>query len=296
MQLVSYAADGGVSWGIVVDQGGSLRVIDGTSATHGRIGSIRQLLKLGALGSLPSLLSHKTAQPLEELQLLPPIPDPGKILAVGFNYAEHAQEANSAAAAAPAFFARFTDNLVGHGQPIVRPVVSECLDFEGELAVIIGRAGRHVSKEDAMAMVAGYACFNDGSVRDFQKESITAGKNFPATAPFGPWLVTADAVPHPGRLVLETRLNGVRVQRSETSHMVHDIASLIAYASRFTPLRPGDVLATGTPAGVGLRRFPPLWMRAGDVVEVEIEGIGLLRNPVIDEGPDPSSSAAPISS
>lgn len=294
MQLVSYAAEAGAGWGIVVDRGGSLRVIDGTSATQGRIESVRQLLELDVLDSLPGLLSHRMALPLEELQLLPPIPDPGKILAVGFNYAEHAREANSGAAAAPAFFSRFADNLVGHGQPIVRPAVSECLDFEGELAVIIGRAGRHVGKADAMAMVAGYACFNDGSVRDFQKESITAGKNFPATAPFGPWLVTADAVPHPGRLALETRLNGARVQHGETGHMMHDIASLIAYASRFTPLRPGDVLATGTPAGVGLRRVPPLWMRAGDVVEVEIEGIGLLRNPVVDERVDPSSSAAPI--
>jgi 2-keto-4-pentenoate hydratase/2-oxohepta-3-ene-1,7-dioic acid hydratase in catechol pathway len=167
---------------------------------------------------------------------------------------------------------------------MIRPRVSAQFDFEGELAVIIGRPGRHISAERALDYVAGYTCFVDGSVRDYQKFSVTAGKNFSATGPLGPWLVTTDEIPDPGRLTLSTRLNGVEMQRASTADMIHSVSQIVAFCSSFTALSPGDVIAAGTPEGVGHRRSPPLWMKAGDLLEVEISGIGLLRARVVDEG------------
>jgi 2-keto-4-pentenoate hydratase/2-oxohepta-3-ene-1,7-dioic acid hydratase in catechol pathway len=164
-----------------------------------------------------------------------------------------------------------------------RPRVSTQFDYEGELAVIIGRPGRHICADRALDYVAGYSCFVDGSVRDYQKFSVTAGKNFPATGPLGPWLVTTDEIPDPGRLTLRTRLNGVEMQRASTAGMIHSVSEIIAFCSEFTALSAGDVIATGTPEGVGHRRSPPLWMKAGDVVEVEISSIGALRARVVDE-------------
>jgi 2-keto-4-pentenoate hydratase/2-oxohepta-3-ene-1,7-dioic acid hydratase in catechol pathway len=185
----------------------------------------------------------------------------------------------------PVVFVRFASSLVGHGEPLIRPVASEQLDFEGELAVVIGKRARHVSRDSALEYVAGYSCFNDGSVRDFQRHSgqFTPGKNFVGSGSFGPWLVTRDEIPDPAALKLETRLNGELVQSESTGELLFSISALIEYMSIWTTLEPGDVIATGTPGGVGAGRTPPLWMQAGDSVEVEISGIGCLSNVVVDE-------------
>src|SRR5207253_479357 len=178
---------------------------------------------------------------------------------------------------------RLATTLTGHEAEMIRPSVSQSFDFEGELAVVIGRGGRHIPVARALEHVAGYTCFVDGSVRDYQKISVTSGKNFPATGPLGPWIVTADEIPDPARLVLTTRLNGREMQHSGTDMLIHPVPAIVAFCSDFTPLQPGDVIATGTPDGVGHRRTPPLWMKPGDVLEVEISGIGTLRSRIVDE-------------
>ena len=183
----------------------------------------------------------------------------------------------------PSVFARLNSTLVGSGGNIVRPKSSIEFDFEGELAVIIGERCRHVTRGRALSVVAGYSIFLDGSVRDFQKHSVTAGKNFPATGPLGPWMVTADVVSDPQQLELTTRLNGNVVQHDTTDHMIFDVATIIEYLSTVTWLEPGDVIATGTPDGVGAGRKPPLWMTTNDKIEVEISGIGTLQANVVDE-------------
>ena len=180
-------------------------------------------------------------------------------------------------------FARFVDTLVGHEGEMIRPKISTHFDFEGELTIVIGRAGRYIRREDALDHVAGYTIMVDGSVRDYQKFSVTSGKNFPGTGPLGPWIVTTDEIPDPHKLTLTTRLNGKVMQHSGTDILIHDVPALIAFVSNFTALVPGDLIATGTPEGVGHRRNPPVWMKAGDVLEVEISGIGILRNRIVDE-------------
>jgi 2-keto-4-pentenoate hydratase/2-oxohepta-3-ene-1,7-dioic acid hydratase in catechol pathway len=185
----------------------------------------------------------------------------------------------------PTFFARFPDSQVGQGQPLLKPIESDDFDYEGELAVIIGKGGRRIAKENALAAIAGYSCYNEGSIRDWQRHTsqFIAGKTFFQTGSFGPWLVTADEIPDPASLTLETRLNGAVVQRSTTDLLITDIPALISYCSTIFPLSPGDVIVTGTPGGVGAKRKPPLWMKDGDIVEVEISGIGTLSNPVVAE-------------
>lgn len=235
-------------------------------------------------GRLPHLTGVRMGplMPLSSVELLPPVPDPGKIIGIGLNYHAHARETGAGLPAYPLFFARFAGAQVGHGACLVRPSVSEQFDFEGELAVIVGRRARYVDEAQALHYVAGYSCFADNAVRDFQRHSMTgmAGKNFPATGAFGPWMVTADEVPDPDRLEIITRLNGVEVQRGGTADMIFPVPRLIAYLSTVTELVPGDVIATGTPSGVGSARHPPLWLRPGDRLEVEIPGIGILSNPV----------------
>jgi 2-keto-4-pentenoate hydratase/2-oxohepta-3-ene-1,7-dioic acid hydratase in catechol pathway len=227
---------------------------------------------------------------LSEIKFLPAVPHPEKILCAGINYRAHAAETGRELPKAPSMFARLADTLVGHEGEMIRPHISRAFDFEGELAVVIGRPGRHIKAEGALDYVAGYTCFVDGSVRDYQKFSVTAGKNFPGTGPLGPWIVTTDEIPDPSRLMLTTRLNDVEVQRSSTGLLIHSIPEIIAFCSDFTLLSPGDVIATGTPDGVGHSRRPPLWMKAGDVLEVEISEIGTLRTRVVDENAsDPSS-------
>jgi 2-keto-4-pentenoate hydratase/2-oxohepta-3-ene-1,7-dioic acid hydratase in catechol pathway len=228
----------------------------------------------------------KDAKPdrkLVDVKFLPVIPQPGKILCAGINYRSHAAETGRELPKQPSMFIRFTDTLVGHDGEMIRPAVSDNFDFEGELAVVIGKAGRHIKAEHALDHVAGYTCFVDGSVRDFQKFSVTSGKNFPGTGPLGPWLVTTDEIPDPSKLTLMTRLNGKEVQHSPTDLLIYAIPQIIAFCSDFTALSAGDIIATGTPEGVGHSRKPPLWMKPGDALEVEITGIGTLRTRIVDE-------------
>lgn len=225
--------------------------------------------------------------PLDRIAFLPVIPRPGKIVCLGLNYAAHAAEGGREKPDYPNFFMRSATSLVGHRAKMIRPRISEQLDFEAELAAVIGRTvPRHVARGDALGYVAGYSCFNDVSVRDYQRRTPqwTIGKNFDATGPFGPVLVTADELP-PGAagLHIESRLNGKVMQSANTRDMIFPVDETIMLLARCLTLEPGDVLVMGTPAGVGFARTPPLWMKAGDTIEVEIEGVGLLSNPIVNE-------------
>lgn len=217
---------------------------------------------------------------------LPPLSRPPKIICIGLNYADHTKESPYEQPTYPTVFPRFTSTLIGHLAPIERPLCSVQLDYEGEMVAVIGKGGRHIAKSAAHSHVAGWSIFNEASIRDYQFKSPqwTIGKNFDATGAFGPTFVTADEVPEGGKgLKLETRLNGQTVQSATTSDMLFDVATLISTLSEAITLEPGDVIVTGTPAGVGFARKPQLFMKAGDTVEVEIEGLGVLRNPVVDE-------------
>jgi 2-keto-4-pentenoate hydratase/2-oxohepta-3-ene-1,7-dioic acid hydratase in catechol pathway len=280
MKLASYTAAERSSYGIVTDGG----LIDLGGRLGARYPTLRAALAGGALAEIAALAGGKPDLTLGEAALLPPIPAPDKIVCIGLNYRAHAAEAGLKVPEHPSLFLRLTNTLVPHGGALVRPSVSADMDFEGELAVVIGRGGRHIAAAQALDHVAGYACFNDGSLRDYQRQhSVAVGKNFLATGGFGPWLTTADEIPDPSRLTLTTRLNGAQVQHGETADMIFSVPQIIAYVSAFTPLEPGDVISTGTPPGVGMARKPPLWLKPGDVVEVEISRIGVLRNPVVAE-------------
>jgi 2-keto-4-pentenoate hydratase/2-oxohepta-3-ene-1,7-dioic acid hydratase in catechol pathway len=280
MKLASYLADGKARFGAVTEHG----VITLNERFGGRYASLREALAGDALAEMRNIsVATKPNQSLAEVKWLPVIPDPEKILCAGINYRSHAAETGRELPKQPSMFLRLANTLTGHEGALIRPSVSQHFDFEGELAVIIGRGGHHIPVESALAHVAGYTCFVDGSVRDYQKFSVTAGKNFPSTGPLGPWMVTTDELPDPKQLTLATRLNGKEVQRSGTDLLIYSVPQIIAFCSDFTALVPGDVIATGTPEGVGHRRSPPLWMKPGDVLEVEISGIGILRNHVVDE-------------
>jgi 2-keto-4-pentenoate hydratase/2-oxohepta-3-ene-1,7-dioic acid hydratase in catechol pathway len=220
-----------------------------------------------------------------EVRFRPVIPNPDKIVCVGLNYRDHVAETERAVPPHPVLFLRLPNSQVGHRQPLIRPLVSQQLDFEGELAVIIGATGRHIPARAAGRHVAGFAIYNEASVRDWQHHThqFTAGKNFLGTGAFGPWMVTADEIPDPQKLRLVTRLNGEVMQQASLADLIFPIEELIAYISTFTELAPGDVIATGTPAGVGGLRKPPVWLRPGDTIEVEISDIGILSNPVEGE-------------
>jgi 2-keto-4-pentenoate hydratase/2-oxohepta-3-ene-1,7-dioic acid hydratase in catechol pathway len=280
MKLASYVADGKPCFGVVTDRG----VITLNDRLGGRYGTLREALAAGALAEMRKIAGEtKSDYSLNEIKWLPVIPNPEKILCAGINYRSHAAETGRELPKQPSMFLRLDSTLIGHEGALIRPSVSQNFDFEGELALVIGRGGRHIPVETALAHVAGYTCFVDGSVRDYQKFSVTAGKNFPGTGSLGPWLVTTDELPDPKRLTLSTRLNGEEVQKSGTDLLIYSVPQIIAFCSDFTQLSPGDVIATGTPEGVGHRRNPPLWMKPGDVLEVEISGIGTLRNRVVDE-------------
>jgi 2-keto-4-pentenoate hydratase/2-oxohepta-3-ene-1,7-dioic acid hydratase in catechol pathway len=280
MKLASYTFGAKSTFGVVAGDG----IVDATRCLGGRFSSLRQALAADALDEIRRATTGQAPDhKLSDVKFLPVVPDPQRIVCVGINYRAHAEETGRDISPAPSVFLRLADTLVGHGGALVRPRVSDMFDFEGELAVVIGRPGRHIAQADALQYVAGYTCFVDGSVRDYQKFSVTSGKNFPATGPLGPALATADEIPDPTKLTLVTRLNGAEMQRSGTDKLIYSIPKIITFVSDFTSLAPGDVIATGTPAGVGHRRTPPVWMKAGDVLEVEISGIGTLRNPVVDE-------------
>ena len=278
MKLLSFFADGEEFYGAADG--------NGVITLNKRIGqpTLRAALEAGKIEAMREAASEaKPDRKLADVKFQPAIPSPAKILCASINYRAHAAETGREMPMQPSMFIRFADTLVGHGGEMIRPAVSDNFDFEGELALVIGKGGRHIKAEDALDHVAGYTCFVDGSVRDYQKFSVTSGKNFPSTGPLGPWLVTTDEIPDPSKLTLTTRLNGAEVQHSPTDLLIYSIPQIIAFCSDFTTLSPGDVIATGTPEGVGHGRKPPLWMKAGDTLEVEISGIGTLRAHLVDE-------------
>jgi 2-keto-4-pentenoate hydratase/2-oxohepta-3-ene-1,7-dioic acid hydratase in catechol pathway len=227
-------------------------------------------------------------KPLAGLKFSLPVARPGKVVCLGLNYMEHVKEGRYAADVPkfPTYFLRVLTSLTPHLGPIVRPRASETLDFEAELVAVIGKRAKNLTMENAAACIAGYSCFNDGSVREYQKRTTQwdVGKNFDATGGFGPWMVTADSLPAAGKgLKIESRLNGTVMQSDNTSNMMFPVAETLVDLTRAITLEPGDLLVTGTPSGVGQSRKPPVWMKPGDVCEIEIEGIGVLRNPIADE-------------
>ena len=225
-------------------------------------------------------------QSIASVTMLPLIPNPGKIVCMGLNYADHAKEGGNARPEYPSFFLRGNSSMVGHNQPIVRPKASTQLDYEAELAVIIGKKARHLTADNALDCIAGYSCFNDGSIRNYQRKSSqwTIGKNFDGTGPFGPCLVTPDELP-PGAagLRIQSRLNGKVMQDANTDVFLWNVVEALRIITECMTLEPGDVIITGTPAGVGYARTPPVWMAPGDVCEIEVEGVGILSNPIVDE-------------
>jgi 2-keto-4-pentenoate hydratase/2-oxohepta-3-ene-1,7-dioic acid hydratase in catechol pathway len=282
MKLASYRSTGVAGYGIVTDHG----IVDLTRRLGTKYPDLRALLAAGALEEAQSA-ARNVAPDLQQDQVafLPVIPNPDKIVCIGLNYEEHRVEANRDKTEHPALFLRVAESQVGHNQAIIRPRESAKLDYEGEIAVIIGRPGRRISEARAWEHVAGYSCYNDGSVRDWQRHTVqwTAGKNFTATGGFGPWMVTSDEIA-PGQLLsLTTRLNGEQMQHATTDMMIFPIPRLIAYISAFTTLLPGDVIVTGTPGGVGFKRTPPVWMKPGDRVEIEVSGVGSLVNTIAED-------------
>lgn len=276
MRYVSFRRpDGASSFGRLEGE----RIVDLGGAGGGRL---REALAEGGLAKAPSGQGYGP----DEVELLPPIPDPGKIICIGLNYASHLSEMGNKRPEYPTVFTRFTNTLVAHDAPMVRPNNSTRFDYEGELAVIVGRRGRHIRREQAMDHVAGFSIFNDASVRDWQRHTsqFTPGKNFPSTGGFGPALVTPDEVADLSALRVQTRLNGELLQDQPIADMLWPVTELIEYLSSFTELEAGDVIVTGTPGGVGDARTPQLYMGPGDVVEVSIGSIGTLRNPIVAEG------------
>ncbi len=281
MKFASFKIGNTASWGLVEGDD----VADLGALLAERYPDLKSAILADALGEAAEAASKARRHALKDILFLPVIPNPDKILCIGLNYEMHRKETGRSEVENPTVFGRYANSQTGHLTNIIRPCVSTDLDFEGELAVVIGKAGRYIKPADAWDHVAGYACYNEGSVRDFQRHThqFTPGKNFPATGAFGPWMVTRDEIEDLGSLRLQTRLNGQVVQDTTIDQMIFDIPRQIEYCSSFTRLEPGDVIATGTPGGVGSRRNPPLWMKPGDTVEVEIERIGLLRNGIADE-------------
>lgn len=276
MKIISYLHQGQPGWGMLTDAG-IVALADTATPT---------LLSALQSGQLDQLLATAAARApsvrLADITYLPVIAEPGKIFCVGHNYEEHRVETSRARTLHPLLFMRVPESQTAHAQPILLPAESTQLDYEGEIAVVIGKAGRRIGQADAWSHVAGYSVYNDGSVRDWQKHTIqfTAGKNFSGTGAFGPWMVTRGEIADGEELTLETRLNGEVMQHTTTASMIFSIPVLIEYISTFTTLRPGDVIVTGTPGGVGAMRKPPVWMTAGDRVEVEVSKIGILVNTI----------------
>jgi len=281
MKLVSFLHNHQSGYGIL--EGDQIR--DTGAVLRDHFPDLKSILDRMGSAAAEDAQSRAPTVPLADVELLPPIPNPAKIFCIGKNYEDHRVETGGEKLSYPTIFLRFADTLVAHGQPAWAPAASTEIDFEGELAVIIGRPGRRIPASRALEHVAGYTCFNDISIRDWQRHTtqFTPGKNFPRTGPLGPWLITADEIPDPQSLALTTRLNGQVVQQASTAEMIFPIRDLIAYISSFTPLAPGDILCTGTPGGVGAKRKPPLFMKPGDTIEIEIESIGTLRNTLIAE-------------
>jgi len=280
MKLVSFIREGRSRFGAILSDG----VVDLTG--YSGAATLKELLEVDALDKVQKRINAaKPGLSLSDISYLPVIPNPSKILCIGLNYQKHKEETGRPDVEYPTVFTRYADSQVGHRQAMIKPAVSERFDFEGEMAVIIGKGGRGIAEEDALAHVAGYACYNDGSVRDWQRHTFqfTPGKTFPGTGAFGPYMVTRDEVGDYGSLPIQTRLNGEVMQDATLSDLIFPVERLISYCSTFTPLAPGDVILSGTPGGVGDKREPPVYMVDGDVVEVEIKGLGTLVNPILDE-------------
>ena len=282
MKLISFLNQSKPSYGVVMgDEVLDLTPILGAQATDLKSLIAANLVEAASQASK----ANKPTLKLAQLTLLPVIPNPGKIFCVGLNYTEHVKETGRALTEMPAIFARYAGSQVAHDQPMLRPPESVRFDYEGEIAIVIGKGGRRISEADSWSHIAGYSCYNDGSVRDWQNHTTQwiSGKNFVGSGAFGPWLVTADEIKPGQNMTLSTRLNGVQLQHATTDMMIHSIPRQINYISTFIDLEPGDVIVTGTPGGVGNKRTPPLYMKHGDVVEIEVDAVGILRNPVRDE-------------
>jgi 2-keto-4-pentenoate hydratase/2-oxohepta-3-ene-1,7-dioic acid hydratase in catechol pathway len=282
MKLASYLLDGRPSYGVVEGNG----VVDLGRRIGTKYPDLRALITANAVDEAKrAAAGAKPDASFDSLTLLPVIPNPDKIVCVGLNYEEHRVETNRDKTENPALFLRVPGSQLGHRQPMPRPRESKMFDYEGEIAVVIGLGGRRIPESDAWRHVVGYACYNDGSVRDWQRHTVqwTAGKNFARTGPFGPWMVTADEIPPGTVLTLVTRLNGTEMQRATTEMMIFTIPRLIDYISTFTELVPGDVIVTGTPGGVGSRRTPPVWMNPGDKVEIDVDKVGVLVNTISED-------------
>ena len=280
MKLATFKTAQGASYGIVTGKG----IVDLKLLIGNRFPDLKSLIAGNGFAEAAKYLSNSADYKDSDITWLPVIPNPDRIVCVGLNYQDHVVETGRDNTEQPAIFLRLPESQVGHRQPILRPRESTHLDFEAEIAVIIGKGGRRISQADAWSHIAGYSCYNDGSVRDWQRHTIqwTAGKNFPATGGFGPWMVTADDIPADTPMTLSCRLNGERMQHATTEQMIFKIPKIIEYVSTWTTLLPGDVLVTGTPGGVGARRTPPLWMKPGDKVEIEIDKVGILENTIAD--------------
>src|SRR6185503_1962506 len=280
MRLASFRTPKGASYGAVTDKG----IVDLGRRIGNKYPDLKALLAGDGLGEAKRLLGEKADLAEKDVEWLPVIPNPGKIICVGLNYEEHRVETGRDKTEQPALFIRVAESQVGHRQALLKPRESSNLDYEAEIALVIGAPGRRISQENSFRHIAGYACYNDGSVRDWQRHTVqwTAGKNFVATGAFGPWMVTADEIPPGTVMTLSCRLNGERMQHASTEQMIFKIPKIIEYVSTWTTLLPGDVLVTGTPGGVGARRNPPIWMKPGDKVEIEIDKVGVLENSIAD--------------
>jgi acylpyruvate hydrolase len=285
MRFLTFRSNGEEGLGIL-DSSGELRgLLSSDPRFPGNLDKLVGTSDAALREAGPLLLKGKIFDQ-QTLTVLPPLSAANKIICIGLNYAAHTQEGGFDPQTYPAVFSRFNSSLIGHRAPLLRPRVSDKFDYEGEMVAVIGRGGRYIAKQDALSHVIAYSVFNDGSIRDYQMKTAqwTVGKNFDGTGAFGPYLVTADELPSGATgLRLQTRLNGQILQDASTADLIFDVATLVSTLSEAFTLQRGDIIVTGTPSGVGFARKPPLYMKAGDVCEIEIEGIGTLTNPVVDE-------------
>lgn len=282
MKLVSFSRLGQSGFGAVVDDS----VIDLTDKLAPDVFTLKEAIEYELLDLAQNYCDDRAADyHLSDITFLPVIPDPGKILCVGLNYKKHQAETGRPDLDYPTIFPRYADSQVGHGQALIKPKMTEKFDYEGELAIVIGRGGRCIPKDSALSHIAGYACYNEGSVRDWQRHTsqFIPGKTFPGTGGFGPWLLTSDEIDDYTKLPIETRLNGEVMQQASLADLTFPLTDVINYISTFTPLSAGDVIVTGTPGGIGDKRDPPVYMQPGDTVEIDCGPVGTLINTVIAE-------------
>jgi 2-keto-4-pentenoate hydratase/2-oxohepta-3-ene-1,7-dioic acid hydratase in catechol pathway len=283
MKISSYDIDGAETYGVVLDDGG---LVDMGPRLGAKYPTLKSVLEAGVLSEVADAAGGQSAdRHMDDVTLLPVITNPGKIICIGLNYRTHVEEGGRPIPEHPMIFMRFPEAQVGHNQPLIRPKASHIFDFEGEMALIIGPGGRHISEAESLNHITGYSCFNDGSIRDWQRHTsqFGAGKNFFHSGSFGPWMITSDECGAPDSHTLITRLNGEEMQRATTDDLLFNVPQLMVYCSTFIPLNPGDVIVTGTTGGVGFYRDPQVFMKPGDVIEIEVTDIGILKNTIVDE-------------